>query len=358
MVRQASGNSADRERLHRVLDAKQRLIGVDVAALNAQVEEKKHLKAAEQAAERQYAEEVAGQAGMLTAHHLGAVELKRSWTQSVQDFRNTFQGKASSREWDLNRPDAKQLELPTRVGDDDPRWFLTVYAVAYFYADHADDNSNAMTKKTALKAQQAAQDKHEKQQLAQAVRGLDSLQLSVSCQEAAARAELAGRVAAVNQELRALQAANRDAQRQAELQAKLAELAAAEADPWLNEDPGQAASASSPVRVRKDHWKGMSEQQRRAILEQQLAQVEERKAAAVVAAAEEAATSAALRNIHKAVMQQALSAEDFRRKQAAATAEQLKQQMAGKAARDAQLRDLYANKIDESYFKQSGTSHR
>jgi hypothetical protein len=53
-----------------------------------------------------------------------------------------------------------------------------------------------------------------------------------------------------------------------------------------------------------------------------------------------------------------LAAEDFRRKQAAAAAEQLKQQMADKAARDAQLKDLYANKIDDSYFKQFGTSHR
>jgi hypothetical protein len=32
-----------------------------------------------------------------------------------------FQGKAMSREWDLNRPDAKQLDLPARLGDDDPR---------------------------------------------------------------------------------------------------------------------------------------------------------------------------------------------------------------------------------------------
>lgn len=37
------------------------------------------------------------------------------------------------------------------------------------------------------------------------------------------------------------------------VQAKLAELEAAKADPWLNEDPQQAASAMSPARVRKQH---------------------------------------------------------------------------------------------------------
>lgn len=31
------------------------------------------------------------------------------------------QGKPTTREWDLNRPDAKKLDLPARVGDDDPR---------------------------------------------------------------------------------------------------------------------------------------------------------------------------------------------------------------------------------------------
>lgn len=60
-------------------------------------------------------------------------------------------------------------------------------------------------------------------------------------------------VAAVNKELRELQAAQKNAERQAELQANLAELAAAAADPWLNEDPDQAASVMSPVRVSHLH---------------------------------------------------------------------------------------------------------
>jgi hypothetical protein len=34
---------------------------------------------------------------------------------------NTLQGKSTTREWDLNRPDAKRQELPARLGDDDPR---------------------------------------------------------------------------------------------------------------------------------------------------------------------------------------------------------------------------------------------
>lgn len=56
-------------------------------------------------------------------------------------------------------------------------------------------------------------------------------------------------VAFANKELREFQAAKRDAERQAELQDKLAELEAAATNPWLNEDPQQAVSALSPARV-------------------------------------------------------------------------------------------------------------
>lgn len=56
--------------------------------------------------------------------------------------------------------------------------------------------------------------------------------------------------AAENAALRALKQAKQAAEQEAEAAAKRAELAAAAADPWLNEDTNQAASALSPVRVR------------------------------------------------------------------------------------------------------------
>jgi hypothetical protein len=43
--------------------------------------------------------------------------------------------------------------------------------------------------------------------------------------------------------------AKQAAQQEAEAAAKRAELAAAAADPWLNEDPNQASSSLSPARV-------------------------------------------------------------------------------------------------------------
>jgi hypothetical protein len=191
--------------------------------------------------------------------------------------------------------------------------------------------------------------------------------------------------AAVNSQLQALKAAGAQAAREAEAQAKLAELMAAAADPWLNEDPSQAASALSPARVRacrvwpwrvwrhrarrparlsnrlfdaccnhkhatalqvrKDHWKGMSAEQTAAIKQQQAAQAEQKRDAAAAAAAAEAQAAAQQRSVQRAVLLQAQAAELARRQQAAASAAALKQQIADKAARDATTKRLYANQV-------------
>lgn len=200
--------------------------------------------------------------------------------------------------------------------------------------------------------------------------------------------------AAENAALRTLKQAKQAAKQEAEAAAKRAELAAAAADPWLNEDANQAASALSSVRVRavaaygpaqqkqlhahagsalehastdpdcnllgmvfvwmvpacllqvrKDHWKGMSAEQLAAIKHQQESQLEAKRAADAAAAAAEAAAIADSRNIQRAVLLQAQAAELVRRQQAAAVAAAQRDQVAAKAAKDAQTNQLYANKV-------------
>jgi hypothetical protein len=48
-----------------------------------------------------------------------------------QDFRNEQQLRATRREWDLNRPDAKLLDRPARDGDDDARCGMSSMQVLY-----------------------------------------------------------------------------------------------------------------------------------------------------------------------------------------------------------------------------------
>ena len=63
-------------------------------------------------------------------------------------------------------------------------------------------------------------------------------------------------------------------------------------------------------------------------------------------------------NILAAYPVQAQSVDAFKRKQAEAAATVLREQMAAKAAKDAAVNDLYANKVTDDYFMQFGTSHR
>jgi hypothetical protein len=97
--------------------------------------------------------------------------------------------------------------------------------------------------------------------------------------------------------------------------------------------------------VRKDHWKGMSAEQLAAIKHQQEAQLEAKRAADAAAAAAEAAAIAESRNVQRAVLLHAQAAELLRRQQAAAVAAAQKDQVAAKAAKDAQINKLYANKV-------------
>lgn len=74
--------------------------------------------------------------------------------------------------------------------------------------------------------------------------------------------------------------------------------------------------------------------------------------------AEEASYARNQSDIHKALNAQAARVEQFKKDQAARSQEVLKRQAQEKAQRDKELAGLYANKIDDAFFGQFGTSHR
>ena len=55
-----------------------------------------------------------------------------------------------------------------------------------------------------------------------------------------------------------------------------AELEATLDSPWLQEAPGQGTSAASGSRVRKDHWRGMTATEKKAIFDEQFRQARAR----------------------------------------------------------------------------------
>ena len=193
---------------------------------------------------------------------------------------------------------------------------------------------------------------------AELVKYQDLVQQSSAAQEASVRREMNAATADINRRLAEERRLREQQAKQAELAANMAELDASMSSPMLTEDPSLAASAMSTLRVRKDHFKGMTEGEKKAILDAQLAQVEEKRARQAAQQLEEALYARTQHDIQRALQEQARRVDDFKKGQAVKAQEILKKQVADKEQRDKELASLYKNKIHDSYFQQFGTSHR
>merc|ERR1712196_532545 len=112
---------AEEERKARLLDPKTRMIGIDVDALNRQVEEKRQRAMQEQEKDKESDRQalLVAERGMLLERQ---VELQRR-QKSCDDaaYNHAYQRKQFRREYDLSNPDALKNDLPVRIGDEDPR---------------------------------------------------------------------------------------------------------------------------------------------------------------------------------------------------------------------------------------------
>lgn len=105
---------AEQARQDRIFNVKQRTIGVDAEALQAQIEAKKAAQAAER--ERELALD---NAMIATARQADILQqevdrIKRQQALEIMEYRAKHQPKEQRREWDLNDPDeVKKDTIPT-----------------------------------------------------------------------------------------------------------------------------------------------------------------------------------------------------------------------------------------------------
>uniref|UniRef100_A0A7S0S1F6 Uncharacterized protein n=1 Tax=Chlamydomonas leiostraca TaxID=1034604 RepID=A0A7S0S1F6_9CHLO len=309
----------DPERLKRVLDAKWRTIGVDTEALARQAEEKKERERLEKERDEAFAQLSNYWADQLALQQQEADRLRKQVAQDLESFRLTQQLKHTRREWDINRPDGKKIDDPARTGDDDAR--LGAASMQRFAGEDlsAADRKRAQMEqskqwweeqaahKAALKAAQAEAEAA----YAELARYQDMLQLQAKRDEQTIRRELNQTTAEVNKRLAEERRLKELQDKAAELAANLAEIDATLNSPLMTEDPNLAASAMSPYRVRRDHYKGMTDTERRAILATQLAQMEENKARAAAQAAEEARRRGLIEDERKRLLREAAELREF-----------------------------------------------
>lgn len=356
----------DPDRLKRVMDAKWRTIGVDKEALERQAKEKEDREAAERERDNNYAKLSQYFDDQLLLQQQEAEGFQRKINQDVDQFRATAQGHPTTREWDLNRPDGKRIDSPARTGDDDPRCGPS--SLQKFYGEDLTAGERKKmqmaqakewfdtqsSEKAAMKASEAEQTAAH----AEFVKFLDATQQHAKVAEDTIRRQVYSNTADENRRLAEEQRAREQAQREAELAANESEITHNLTSAMMTEDPMQATSSQSAYRVRKDHYKGMSEAEKKAILDTQLQQMEEAKARREQEQAEELMYARTQNDIFRQLNEQARRVDDFKKNQAVKAAEMLQKQNAEKQDRDKYNKDLYTNKLAPEFFGQFGTSHR
>ncbi|KAG8344030.1 putative flagellar protofilament ribbon protein [Trypanosoma vivax] len=345
------------QRAERLRDPKVRQMGIDKQALDEQVREKEALRLLEKERNDYYDRQA-----LLMDRHAQALqkevnEIRVSREKELQDFRSTYQKKEMRREWDLNDPQWKAKELPSRVGDDDPR--NGVSSLQKFEGEDLDFNNRRA-------AQQAQQRSWVKQQVEE--------KLAKKWMEQEANRAFDKRNEETNRRIYEIERNIEEQRRlvhknQAEFNKALAEQKRLEAirdqeeetrkaleeiryhieGDFLNERESVVSELGKKVRA--DRYKGMTMEQKERLLREQAEQRDSMRRRRLMDVEEERRW-AQQENLQLR-MANALERQKERERHTerlSIAAEQLKQKEAAEA-RKKQLDELYTNRVDEDYFK-------
>ena len=278
----------DEERKARIFNARQRLIGVDIEALQQQIQEKKLREEAELAERKALYMKEINNNSIVNNIERQVEENKKHILSSLNEFRKLHQKKENRREFDLNDPDALKKSLPCRLGDHDQR--ITISSVQKF---EGEDSAAIERKKI-----QSEQQKHwllqqivEKRNLENKKKQSDKMLLeTIKTRDLRAKlmdelekdckrqVELA--TVSYNQALSYKQAAERHTRLQMEKENNLAEINNALSSDLLNENTEVAQSNLGISKQIGALYKGMTEKEKQEILkiqEQQRAELKAKK---------------------------------------------------------------------------------
>ncbi|KAJ4462444.1 putative protofilament ribbon protein [Paratrimastix pyriformis] len=394
----------EEERKKRIFDAKNRTIGVDKTALEAQVAERKEREELEKQRDRAFDMQALAAEQHLIQMEADIQRERAEVARQVENYRAQFQQTTMRKEFDLNNPDALKLDVPARIGDDDPR--LGPSSLQRF---DGEDLSVTDRKKQQQQQQrdfiiQQAQEKLKRQQFdeeTERLRQLREREVALRLRELELEAERARRVTAV--QTKQFNLAQAEEARAAESRRRHEETldSIEETRHWmegsfLNEDMNRQVAATNPRRVVPYAYKGLFPEQHQAILEMQRKQQEELRVLSPpfvvpVPAASRRRFSAGLiltgpsfpsfgpSTVQQAREREATAEREYARQQAAISrtltlqereAERLRRDAAQRLAEEHRQQALqakekleatnalYAGRVDESFFSQFGTSSR
>lgn len=253
-------------RKSRIFNAKTRIIGVDVQALDQQVQDRKQMEERERRRKEAYAAD-AVRFDLITCllqkrqeHDIH--ELNRA----MNEFRYLHQQPSQRREWDLYDPEGLKKDKPARVSDDDPR--CTISGLQKFDGEDLNNKARAKFQREQLREwsnqqqreRRQADDNQKKADRLYELKARELDQRAMELQKAEEECRRAINVATkdYNQALARETDARSNLKKQQELDDNATEQANHIYGDFLTENPAVAQSAFGPHRVITDRWKGMS----------------------------------------------------------------------------------------------------
>lgn len=275
----------EEQRKSRIFNSKTRTIGVDLQALEQQINDRKQQEDYEQKRANAFA------ADAVRNDKITQLLEKRQQTDELElnramnEFRMLHQQPESRREFDLYDPDYLKKDKPARVSDDDPRCGIS--SLQKF--DGEDLNSKARNKYQAEQLREWALEQQRERDQAQKnqdtadrlyelkMRELDQRALDLQRAEEECRKAINLAQADYNQALAKERDEKERLHKQQQLDDNMTEIANHVFGDVLTENPAVAQSAFGPHRVITDRWKGMSPSQLEDIRRQQDLQRKEKE---------------------------------------------------------------------------------
>lgn len=273
------------QRQSRIFNARVRTIGIDLNALNEQVQDRTRREVEEDRRHNAFAADMTRNDKITVLLQKRQEHDMRELNKAVNEFRQSYQQPYDRREFDLNDPDSLKKDKPARVSDDDPR--CGVASLQKFVGE--DLNGKAREKlqqeqarewikqQTNEKDQALANQKYADHLYDLKAREMDQRACELASAEADCRRAINMATKDMNQALARERKAKEDADKQQEQDDNFTEISNSVFGDVLTENPDVAQSAFGPHRVITDRWKGMSPAQLAEIRRIQQAQVEEKE---------------------------------------------------------------------------------
>eukprot|EP00736_Rhodelphis_marinus_P003170 Rmarinus@m.5964 len=356
----------EEERRQRILDPKKRTIGIDKAALDKQVQEKKQALLKEQEREVQWATMNEMQSKTLLHCEILQKEEERMRARALLDFQSV-QTKESRREWELSDPRSLAKTRPPRLADDDPNCGPS--SVQKFEGEDVQ----CKRRQKAQQVQQANWIQHQLREKTDRLRleeeenrcweeawmGLSQHLDDMESLKRSAEKEVSESIAGYNETLAAAKRAALERKSAEEKAAEAAEVDHMLNNDMLNETCGFAMSYTNPHRVNPQNYKGMSKEQLQFIYQQQQEQINARRDQKFQADAMQTQWSQMQREQERCLRLLEIQKKREEIEKAKRLQEIQKQQAAEQKSQYKKLyNDVYQNEVNENFFSQFGTSSR